>query len=173
MELMWLVRTAFLPPLQAYIKHVLVSSAAVKMAFILDCTAVPEIISLCQSHGEAVTDTALYITRTYAYSIHRKKLILTGRWPYAAKDSDCSDLFKISKTCVSGTTELTMNTDQSDVPAAVPSTATSSWGGVTGASQWTMTRIFPTVSPVQDRAIGLLWDLARVSCMGVLDSLVP
>ena len=120
LEQMWLTRTSLIPPLQLYIKQVLVSPATVRMAFILDCVAVPEIISLYQTHGMAVLDTALYITRTYAYYIHRKKLILTGKWPYTAKDSDCSHLNQLSKTYIAGTTELTGEPGMYAVCTAVP-----------------------------------------------------
>ena len=79
LEQMWLARSALIPPLHAHIKNVLNSSPATKMTFILDCAADPEIVSLSQAHGMAVLDTALYITRTYTYFMHRQKLILTGR----------------------------------------------------------------------------------------------
>ena len=120
LEQMWLARTAFIPPLQDYVQKVLTSSAAVRMAFILDCVAVPEIISLHQTHGMAVIETVLYITRTYAYCMHRKKLILTGKWPYNANDSDCSNIDKMSKTFVAGTAELTKESRKDDICAVVP-----------------------------------------------------
>ena len=119
LEQMWLARTAFIPPLHVFVKKVLTSSAAVRMAFILDCVSVPEIVSLHQTHGMAVIQTVLYITRTYAYSIHRKKLILTGKWPYKAKDSDCS-FDKISKTFVAGNTKLTKESHEYALCTVVP-----------------------------------------------------
>ena len=71
---MWLERAAILPLLQAYIVQLLASPTAVKMAFILDSTAVPEIITLTQVYGLAVLDIVLYLTRSYVYGLHRKKL---------------------------------------------------------------------------------------------------
>ena len=94
LEKMWLERAAILPLLQAYIVQLLASPTAVKMAFILDSTAVPEIITLTQVYGLAVLDIVLYLTRTYVYGLHRKKLILMGKWPYAVNNSDfsCPDI---------------------------------------------------------------------------------
>ena len=101
LERMWLEKTAVLPPLQAYIVQLLVSSAAEKMAFILDCAAVPEIIKLGQIYGMDVLGIAFYITRTYVYGIHRKKLILTGKWPYAVKNPDCASVAMNPQTNIS------------------------------------------------------------------------
>ena len=36
-----------------------------------------------------VLDLVLYMTRSYAYGLHRRKLILTGKWPYSFKNPDC------------------------------------------------------------------------------------
>ena len=91
LEKMWLVKSAIIPPLQDYVVRVLASSVTVRMAFILDCTSVPEVITLYQAYGTVVLDIALYMTRTYVYGLHRKKQILIGKWPYAVKDPDCSN----------------------------------------------------------------------------------
>ena len=62
------------------------------MKFILDTTAIPEIVTLYQTFGREVLDIVYHMTRTFAYGIHRKKLILTGRWPYATKHQNCYDV---------------------------------------------------------------------------------
>ena len=33
------------------------------------------------------------MTRTFAYGMHRKKQILTGKWPYSTTNPDCSNTF--------------------------------------------------------------------------------
>ena len=100
LEKMWFEKTAVLPPMQAYVVQVLASPEDLRMNFILDCTAVPEIITLYQTYGIAVLDLALYLTRTYVYVLHRKKLILTGKWPYAVKNPDFP-YHNVSKTNIS------------------------------------------------------------------------
>ena len=48
--------------------------------FILDCTVIPDVIVLSQSHGPAVIGKLLYLTRTFCYAIHRERLKMLGRW---------------------------------------------------------------------------------------------
>ena len=36
-----------------------------------------------------VLDLVFHMTISLAYGLHRKKLILTGRWPYATKNENC------------------------------------------------------------------------------------
>ena len=52
----------------------------------------PEIICLYQTYGMPVLDIVYYMTRTYVYGLHRKKLILTGKWPYSTKDLNYCNL---------------------------------------------------------------------------------
>lgn len=85
---MWLSRAAALPPLQALVTRVLASPPLTKMIFILDPSSLPEIVSLCQVYGMAILEIVFYMTRTYAYGLHRKKLILLGKWPYAKKPKE-------------------------------------------------------------------------------------
>jgi hypothetical protein len=62
-------------------KKVLSSHATLQVKFILDASADVELLQLVQLHGQQVLDLVLYLTRTWAYCIHREKMILTGRWP--------------------------------------------------------------------------------------------
>lgn len=62
-------------------KKVLSSTATQQVKFILDASADVELLQLVQLHGQQVLDLVLYLTRTWAYCIHREKMILTGRWP--------------------------------------------------------------------------------------------
>ena len=45
------------------------------------------------------------MSRTFAYAIHRKKLILVGKWPYATKDENCENIIvdKTYTSLISGT----------------------------------------------------------------------
>ena len=63
-----------------------------RMVFILDPSSMPQIISLYQIHGMLVLNIVYYMTRTYVYGLHRKKLILTGKWPYSDRDPNYCNL---------------------------------------------------------------------------------
>jgi len=53
------------------------------IAFLLNPSANSKIIRLSQVYGPWVLENVMYLTRTYVYTIHKEKLILTGEW---AKD---------------------------------------------------------------------------------------
>ena len=74
------------------------------MAFILDPTSLNEIVGLYLTHGMQVLEIVFSMCRTYAYGLHRKKLILVGKWPYATRDENCSNFnYQINSTNVEGT----------------------------------------------------------------------
>ena len=50
--------------------------------FLVDCTVLPEVITLKQLHGQSVHDSLLYLTRTFCFSIHKARLKLLGKWNY-------------------------------------------------------------------------------------------
>ena len=52
-----------------------------KVNFILDPCSIPEIYDLCKERGNPMIVHISYITRTYAYYMHRAKMISLGRWP--------------------------------------------------------------------------------------------
>ena len=52
------------------------------LQFLLDCTVLPEVISLAQQHGNWVHDSLLYLTRTYCYAVHKLRLKLLGKWKF-------------------------------------------------------------------------------------------
>ena len=78
---MWQERTYQNPALFSLVTRILASSAEVQVQFILDPCVFPEIITLGQVFGQTLVDHVLYLTRTYAYYLHRRKLILTDKWP--------------------------------------------------------------------------------------------
>ena len=48
--------------------------------FMLDCSAIPVVISSVQSLGDEVLHHLFKISRTWCYSLHRARLRLLGRW---------------------------------------------------------------------------------------------
>ena len=62
-----------------------------KVKFVLNPSSNPEMIVLVQLYGEPLLRHVMYLTRTFAFSMHRKKLILTGRWPYSGKKEQRRD----------------------------------------------------------------------------------
>ena len=60
---------------------VLGSEPEIQVKFILDSTSWPQIIQLVQAFGQEIQDRVLYLTRTWAFAMHKHKLKLLGRWP--------------------------------------------------------------------------------------------
>ena len=81
MHSLWCLKTLPCPPLHRLILKILGSSPEIQARLILDSTACPELILLVQTYGQKIQDLVLYLTRTFAFSIHRQKLKLLGRWP--------------------------------------------------------------------------------------------
>ena len=50
--------------------------------FLVDCSVLPEVISLTQYFGEFLLFKLFKITRTWCYSLHRDRLKLLGRWSH-------------------------------------------------------------------------------------------
>ena len=88
LEKMWLDKSAPLAPLHSLVKQILDSPSDIKMAFILDPTSMPAMVRLYQSLGQRLLDIVFSMTRTYAYGLHRKKLILVGKWPYLCNNKN-------------------------------------------------------------------------------------
>ena len=78
---LWCSKSADCPPLHSLVLRILGSSPESQVRFILDSTPCPELIKLIQMFGKEIQDRVLYLTRTWAFSIHRQKLKLLGRWP--------------------------------------------------------------------------------------------
>ena len=78
---LWLIKSVQLPELHNLILRVLSSSPHQQVKFILDATSDPVVIALYQMLGQPLIDMVMYLTRTWAYCLHREKMILTGRWP--------------------------------------------------------------------------------------------
>ena len=70
------------------ILKILGSTPDTQVRFILDSRACPYIILLKQIYGQDIEDMVQYLTRTWAYAIHRQKMRLLGRWPEIASHKD-------------------------------------------------------------------------------------
>ena len=100
---MWLEKAAVIPPLYSFVVELIASPPSHIMSFILDPSSLPQIICLYQNFGTEIHDLVFYMTRTYAYGLHRKKLILLGKWPYSTKNENCfPPLNRTTNSFVSG-----------------------------------------------------------------------
>ena len=77
---LWLRKSADIPALYHLIERIMVASPADLVKFILDPGSHPEVLLLVQQHGQPLLQHVMYLTRTLAYNLHKRKLILTGRW---------------------------------------------------------------------------------------------
>ena len=69
----------------------------------------PEIVDLYQKHGMAVLDIVFHMTRTYAYGLHRKQLILRGKWPFSMKGDNYCLNDQTYNLSVSGPTAMSLD----------------------------------------------------------------
>ena len=93
--------------------------------FILDSTANHEVIALCQANGKPLLDLVFYLTRTWAYSIHRQKMILLGRWPEITTSKKKKEDKRLTNTL----------TEPEDYPIIKSNTNVSSFTGSLPAAQ--------------------------------------
>ena len=61
-------------------KYTTTSNATQYMQFMLDCTVLPDVITLKQQQGRVVYDSLLYLTRTLCFSVHKARDKLLGKW---------------------------------------------------------------------------------------------
>ena len=88
---LWCQKTVLCTPLHDLILKILGSSSETQVRFILDSTAFPEVINLVQTLGQEIEDTVMYLTRTWAFTIHRQKLKMLGRWPEGRTEKKASN----------------------------------------------------------------------------------
>ena len=69
---------SFLLPI--VMKYTVGCTPAQHMQFILDCTVLPDVITLQQKLGRVVYDSLLYLTRTLCFSVHKARNKLLGKW---------------------------------------------------------------------------------------------
>ena len=52
------------------------------LQFILDCSVLPTVIRVNQKYGCGILSRLFYLTRTWCYAIHRKRMKMLGRWNF-------------------------------------------------------------------------------------------
>ena len=78
---MWLAKTVNFASLNQLIKQILSSSPEIQVQFILDPTFFDGVMMQIEIYGIEMVQHVLYLTRTYAYYIHRERLKILGCWP--------------------------------------------------------------------------------------------
>ena len=117
---LWSLKTTNFTPLHTLLLKMLASTATEQVKFILDSTACPEVITLVQMYGQPILNMVLYLTRIWAYSIHRQKMILLGRWPIKLSYQTNQDRSSLCLSSVHHTiTEQTPPTDHHPGPYLV------------------------------------------------------
>ena len=56
------------------------TNAADFLQFLLDCSAVPQVIEAASEHGTGVYEILFKATRTFCYTIHRAKRQILDQW---------------------------------------------------------------------------------------------
>ena len=96
---LWCVKSVDCLPLHRLIIRILGSPPSVLVRFILDCTSIPEVLTLRQAIGYEVIERLLYLTRTWAFTIHKEKLKILGRWPRNDVPTKIQPNNPLSATC--------------------------------------------------------------------------
>ena len=77
---LWLSSSTEFPPVFSLLLQKMASEKHDLIHFILNTSADHDVIAMTQTYGEMVLDHMMYLTRTFAYTMHKKKLQITGRW---------------------------------------------------------------------------------------------
>ena len=78
---LWLERSRQSPAFYQMIRKVLASPPSLQVQFILDPTVFDGTAMLTEIYGYPFLSHVHYLTRTYAYYLHRQRLIVLERWP--------------------------------------------------------------------------------------------
>ena len=76
-----LMKSQCCPPLYQIVINILNSPPHVQTQFLLDPCHIPAVSDLCITMGPDMLSHVYYLTRTYAYYMHRAKMLSLGRWP--------------------------------------------------------------------------------------------
>ena len=68
------------PQISCLVEHILKASSIELLQFILDASTHPRTIALVQSIGPEILKLIFHLTRSWCFSIHKKRLSLLGRW---------------------------------------------------------------------------------------------
>ena len=63
-------------------KEALNSNLDYLLQFILDCSALPSVISATQQHGHVILYELFHLTRTWCFVMHRQRMRMLGRWNF-------------------------------------------------------------------------------------------
>ena len=67
---------------QQLVTLLLLSNSSQKiMQFLLDCSAIPEVIHAAQIHGEQIYRDLFYLSRTWCFALHRERMKRLCKWP--------------------------------------------------------------------------------------------
>ena len=64
------------------VKEALNSNLDYLLQFILDCSALPSVISATQQHGHVILHELFHLTRTWCFVMHRQRMRMLGRWNF-------------------------------------------------------------------------------------------
>ena len=97
---MWNVKSEKFPSLNFFLKGIVGAPPTILVQFILDPLMFDDIFSLW----------LYYLTRTFAYSIHRQKLVSLGRWPGVPPASEETACLNTNHSFVSGCPDVPQET---------------------------------------------------------------
>ena len=115
---MWLEKSVMFPTLHSTIREVLDSTEATKVQFILEPLAFPELASLAKVHGQRFVEQVSYLTRTFAFYIHREyqsiiKLVNDG-------NTVCPAISNSMNSNCTNASVFSAHPDSTDVPYQQP-----------------------------------------------------
>ena len=61
-------------------KYTVLCTTTEQVQFILDCSVLPDVITLWQKQGSNVHDSLFYLTRTLCFSVYKARQKLLGKW---------------------------------------------------------------------------------------------
>ena len=68
------------PQISSLVRYILQSSSDELLQFILDASTHHRTIALVQNMGPEILSVIFHLTRSWCFSIHKKRLSLLGRW---------------------------------------------------------------------------------------------
>ena len=74
-------RSTTTPALHSFITVMVCAAPQALTQFVLDPSQFPAILAIWNSLGQYIINHTYYLTRTFAYYMHREKMIALGRWP--------------------------------------------------------------------------------------------
>ena len=124
LQQMWLEKSVQFPQLHSFLRLIFDQTPSVQTQFIIEPMAFPSIVSLLQFHGQPLMNQLMYLTRTYAFYIHREKKRILGLWPEnATKKKNANIKNQISSKTVQTNDFIFTGVPSADRALTVPSAA--------------------------------------------------